>query len=179
MHNKLSLLHLNGIHESPHTANVKAQKNWWGPFLPDFWATTSSSPRELYPLRGHSPTWWRAQPLEQSFPMSWQLQTQVSAGSMGLSAVGWADVPLPKREINQPLPGSTNGHDGKMEGKAKGEKVHLSIKQVCPHSGTEGKFSQTSVHPVVNSAWYQDGEGPSRKLLMLTCNVSNGQSRPK
>lgn len=78
--------------------------------------------------------------------------SNTSAGSMGLSAVGWADVPLPKREINQPLPGSTNGHDGKTEGKAKGEKVHLSIKQVCPHSGTEGKFSQTSVHPVVNSA---------------------------
>lgn len=32
--------------------------------------------------------------------------SSTSARSMGLSAAGWADVLLPKREINQPLPGS-------------------------------------------------------------------------
>lgn len=101
MHNKLSLLHLNGIHESPHTANVKAQKNWWGPFLPDFWATTSSSPRELYPLRGHSPTWWRAQPLEQSFPMSWQLQTQVQEAWVCLQWAGQM-YHFPKGRLTNP-----------------------------------------------------------------------------
>lgn len=131
MHKKLNLPYLNGVPEGPQTVSLRLRRS------SEDLSSHCSVPAGLQPAliqsscthqdstdlpNGVRRPWGNPSPCPGTFEHKGREQGSVCSRLGRCTALQNRDYQL--------VPGSGNGHSGKLEGKTKGEKVHLSIKQI-------------------------------------------------